>query len=457
MQAGVRANDDKDEAARHRAARVVCVDPTTQKPVRVTPGECAYFADDRRLTDTCAPVVTDGAILVPDFPNGAETVAVNIIVPEGYVALRGLRLKPGEARTVRLVPGRGVRGNVRLEDGGPTPPGLQVWAYWRSTFPEDKEMTSAEVEPDGAFRLARLPRGRAIRVMALGGRKGDAGLSDQVVLGPKSEEVQLILRRGGAIKGHVSSNESDTSSWTIRAIQEHARIPHLAGMPVRKLDTTGQFDIEGIPPGSYYLLVQDGDDTTRAITNAVPVGSLDLDIKLPRRVHVVGKVLGGVRQPAVLLTAWWADRQIVLETPEEVGGQFAMDLVPGLRYTFVAKQGDRIGVLANIRLPAESSELTLTLADATTLVVKPEEVGGQAYVVASRDGAAWSAWSPYGESATLHVPRSGKYSVFALSVPQFYGQVMVSLGQAMPVEGDSFSTVAVDAVASDQKIVVPVQ
>ncbi len=158
----------------------------------------------------------------------------------------------------------------------------------------------AECGADGRFTFERAPVG-AIRLVASGRDAAESLPVDATVALGATNEVQLVLRRGGTIRGLVL--DRDGKPDVERPIRGWAEGRSMNALEATA-DAQGRFVIEHVPPGKWSLMPQPRDDER----SNVPGGKLDWSdfSALRRTVTVVdGETLdvriGGIDENAIVV------------------------------------------------------------------------------------------------------------------------------------------------------------
>jgi protocatechuate 3,4-dioxygenase beta subunit len=137
-----------------------------------------------------------------------------------------------------------------------------------------ERLTSARTDSTGAFEFRNLTPGRPFVVVAMaaryltwgfGQRQPDGSPTRLTLLAGQERDVSIVLPRLGAISGRVLDPFGDplpgVGVYLFREAEVHGfRRMVAAGRPVepRPTNDLGQFRLDGLPPGDYYLAVLSG-------------------------------------------------------------------------------------------------------------------------------------------------------------------------------------------------------
>jgi protocatechuate 3,4-dioxygenase beta subunit len=223
----------------------------------------------------------------------APTLAHDIELAEGRTARVPLRLWPGAAVTGRLVAGRGepATGTASFAqlDGSPVP-----WSVLG--------LLTDAADAGGRFRIAAVPSGT--HLLEVQG-EGHAPLQRDVRVGGRDVEVDLgdiPLREGPGIRGWVRNPDGQPIAGArVRAFE--ARPLSTAQMGDVHTDADGGFELEGLEPGTYRLVVS-AEGHARALQQAT--AGTEAIVVLSPAAAISGLVLdeSGDPVPSCEVVAW---------------------------------------------------------------------------------------------------------------------------------------------------------
>lgn len=383
-------------------------------------------------------VAGDGSFQLTDLPEGTLAVHLDVDPPEPYLRLQPIVVRHGVGAAGPLLSdGMGsavlppamnmriplVRGGVLHGRVGPSvgrlPPSARVVAIWEPTSRFDRGLEAGGViQPTGAFRLSRVPVHQALKVV-VGGLRGSGLLGKQARGWAGTSSVQLSVERGCVLEGrteppavgcfiHVSWRRPDCATC-LRQLSTRGEV-----------DDQGRFQIPGLAPGSYDLVVAESDRTIRAVAEAVPVseGRGALLLRLPPQARLDGAVVGLPERESAMVEVWSESTGLLLGSAMSADGAFSFRLPAGLPCSILARCGDSVALMESVRPPV--ADLQLNLVPGLPLAAKLDDAMGPVYVMAGRGGVRFSVWTSPGEDVSLGVVAPGIYGVQLLSWGQAY-------------------------------------
>jgi protocatechuate 3,4-dioxygenase beta subunit len=341
----------------------------------------------RAIADDSTPIVTlagpDGhyELTLPDGP------VVLTASHDDYTSVAHDAEVAGKPLTVdfALVPGGTITGQVVARDTGKPVPGALIDARApRRRFEANHE---ALADGDGKFTLRSLPSG-AIALEASGyGYASSSPTTVEVGIGEQIDGVRVLVDHALSISGRVVDKASHqglpgahVAAWTM-ATQSKAEAPD-------PTDKDGAFEIVGVKPGSYLLLVM-AEDKMPDLGKTVEVTDKDVTGVV---VEVsTGATLQGRVDPSAVAS-------IELQPAGEIGIANVMEMI---KTTFVHADSDSTGAFVMRHVPEGSFVLvarakdgptgrlpvTVTGANQTGLVITLEQRGSISGRVIDTNGA----------------------------------------------------------------------
>ena len=253
-------------------------------------------------------------------------------------------------------------------------------------------MSSAAVEPSGAFRLEGVPIGTVtIRAMTTGrgfsSRKSSTPQTVEIAAG-SSRQVDIEFRSDTVVKGRVRRNGQALAGASVTFMPRPGGPQTNAGTSA---DDQGNYSVTGLDDGEYSVIVSDMQRFTSYTTTYAVHGSATFDIDhtantLRGRVvdSASGDPIDGARVQlrstgTGAATMRFGDR---VAATDSTGG-FTLDLVPPGNYVMTA---DRDGYGNDVR------NITVTESSMENVELKLQPTDGISLkVVDERDGRALSA------------------------------------------------------------------
>jgi protocatechuate 3,4-dioxygenase beta subunit len=251
------------------------------------------------------------------------------------------KVQPGTRLDVRLEKGRTVEGTVRDGASGGPVAGARVQAllFGSPSWDPEAGRVRAVADSEGRYRLQGLGPGR-YHVTATARGFGRANRAT----GQSGQPVDLFLLPGGAISGTVvGSDKKPLAAAIVHAQDSDQRWK--ASSPERT-DAQGRFEILGLDPGTYDLLVRlqgHAPGVIRGI-DVVNDGESRADVMLEPGARVEGRLVDSFEKPVPgQVVAHELNQQplpneasTLLRADAGIDGRFRIDAVPSGSLTFKA-------------------------------------------------------------------------------------------------------------------------
>ena len=342
---------------------------------------------ERELSEDAPPIVT---LTGPDghyelsLPDGSFALTA---AHDDYTAVTHEAEVVGKPLTLdfALVPGGTITGQVIARDTGKPVPGAVVEGRaGRRRYAGTRETVS---DGDGKFTLRSLPSG-AIALEAAGyGYASSSPTTVELGIGEQADGVRILVDHALSISGRVVDKASKqgipgahVAAWTM-ATQSKAVAPD-------PTDKDGAFEIVGVKPGSYLLVVMAEDkmpeigknvevtdkDVTGVIvevsTGATLSGHVDPGAVASIELSPAGEIgIGNIME--MIKTAF-------VHADSDGTGEFVLRHVPDGKFVIVARTKDG---------PTGKLAITVAGADQTGLVVTLEKRGSISGRVIDTNGA----------------------------------------------------------------------
>ena len=349
-------------------------------------------------------------------------VVLEIVAPPGYVdpgAIAGA--VGGPPVRIRLAREGVVRGTLTYEDGRPVRGGW-VRASWTDAEGRARRRSGA-LSPDGAWRIAPVPRDVALTILATNWGPGVAeGFApvQQYDVRANGKAVALVLKAGHVIEG-VVQDERGAPVTNVSITARRARgSRQQAG--AADPDATGRFRIHVSEPGDYELSAFRGTRIAGPLAVAAPATGVVFEIASPTTLS--GKVVGGGGGN-------WMIRAWPEGAPERAGlwqkagrdGTFRIQLRGRGSDRFViggydARSGRRRIARSGPVAPGRS-DVELRVEDARGIEGRVEWAEAAAGA-AARPVLGYELWSPgWRASGTLAVDAKGRFVIGKLAVGRY--------------------------------------
>ncbi len=154
--------------------------------------------------------------------------------------------------------------------------------------------SEAQYADDGAFEISVAPGTWDIRASADGYRPADVS-NVELEAGATKEGLELSLKRGGGLAGHVVDPRGNpVAGASVACCDAGTRPGGLAGGsgPSATSDGDGHFQLDGLPDGHVTLTVTDG-DFVPATRDVDPASTADVVITLSTGGEISGTVVSG--------------------------------------------------------------------------------------------------------------------------------------------------------------------
>jgi hypothetical protein len=172
--------------------------------------------------------------------------------------------RAGDGLVLPLPPHGVVAGTVLDPAGSPVPGATVLLRRHRSREaswdPADPGVEAVEVDDEGRFRFADLPRQGSLRLRAAAPGRPPSELEARV----GDAEVRLVLGHGGSLRARVRSSDGGAiagASANLFAMRPGGAVAHydhgvrLGGLPA-ELAEDGALRLERVPAGTYELVVE---------------------------------------------------------------------------------------------------------------------------------------------------------------------------------------------------------
>lgn len=252
-----------------RKVRVFRVTGRVEVPAGLPPGRGALFVSPAgTLSGTSHPVRPDGAFQLTGLQPGTYSLTARI--GEGStqaVARETLIVSDRDIKGLVLNPSSGyaITGRVSFPEGQPKEPGDRGVALIEQqghTFP----FLVDRLKPDSTFSIPGVPPGRyqieAVQFPKMSYVKsatlGAADILDKEfeITGPANLAITVAFD-SSTITGTASLNDEPAPGATVVLIPSGPRRAIHTYFKTVITDTTGRFELEGVPPGDYTLLAFD--------------------------------------------------------------------------------------------------------------------------------------------------------------------------------------------------------
>ena len=197
-------------------------------PEEVVTGDDGRFVFFRRLADSVQVAPSGGGHL-------PET---RTLEPLGEGAERG-ELDLGD---LVLREGRTLTGRVAKADGGAPVAGASLEASWAGEEAGSAASARDVSQADGTFRIEGIAPGRELTVTAR--KEGFAPRTASV--DPEADSVDLLLSRGGRVKGRACGTAWEVASMAIW----YGREGRASNRNQAAVDSAGRFVVENAEPGT---------------------------------------------------------------------------------------------------------------------------------------------------------------------------------------------------------------
>jgi hypothetical protein len=333
----------------------------------------------------------DAVSYYPGTPSAAAALAINVGLGQDVSGLSMTMAAPRLAA---------ISGTVRMADGSDAKATSVRLAQVPPFSPGGTSSSGVAVRPDGSFSIPNLAPG-AYTVEASPGTRSELVASAHVILDGTDVSVPLVIRRGVAVRGHVTFEGGPAPARAAGLgligfeAADPAQVPS-GGASVVNDDWT--FEVRGLsavrrfrvrPPDGWWLRdIRLGDnDITDATFDFSGPDLEGVEIRLTNRPSEVrGLVRDAAGRPtgdaAIVLLAedsskWTASDRYVVVTQPDQAGRFAHRGLPPGRYIAAAvdflEDGEETNPEMLEKLRGAGSSVVLTPGETTPLdlVVRP--------------------------------------------------------------------------------------
>lgn len=210
------------------------------------------------------------------------------------------KAEPGGRLILRLRPGGGIAGLVVDEDNSAISAfSVGVESFTPASDPHGASVRSAPPRPfndaGGAFKLEKLAPGRYVLAVSVEGRTPTKSSPIDVAAGSLTDNVRIVLPRGGTIEGQVldEATKQPVAGATV-AFDASAS----AGVDKARATTgaDGRYRLEGAPIGPFSLRVEHEGYRTRLLggLRVEPKRTLEQDTTLTATDGGAGMEFGGI-------------------------------------------------------------------------------------------------------------------------------------------------------------------
>ena len=210
---------------------------------------------------------TDYTFEVKDLLPGRYLLIANLTVQgRQYRGIEHVELGASPAQVnLGLEPGVDLSGSVRLEGSSPgEPQQFRVWLVQGDDFAVSSQ-PSAEVKPDGSFRIEGvlagvwdigvepIPKGGYIKSMRLG--EQDVLAEDMTIDRATTAPLNIVVStRGAVVDGVVTESDTEPAKKAYVLLAPAGRFENVWSFyRVESADEAGHFEIRGVMPGAYRL------------------------------------------------------------------------------------------------------------------------------------------------------------------------------------------------------------
>jgi protocatechuate 3,4-dioxygenase beta subunit len=373
-------------------ARGRVVDPAGQPiagaSIRISrpEGEASRFMfrvggmEDRQKPD--AWTVADGSFRIAGLEVGEYVLVVQREgyalkqVPSVNVAAEG----PNDWPAVVLSPGVAVAGFVRNGKGEPVV-GAQVNSFAVNAGPRG----TATTDPEGRFRLDGFGSDRAVMLFVTA--DGYAGLQREVT--PPSEDLSIVLKTTGTIRGRVEDAATNRPITDFSASHRAPRTGGFGGMQIRMGGDTektfqspdGTFELTGVPAGKWNVIasaagyrpaevagieIAEGETKEGVVLSLKKGASVSGRVLDPRRgtgvpnASVSWSQDSGSQRPGMAAIARLAGEGNAVST--DADGRYRVDGLPSGKVTLAAEHPDYLETSRTVEVEDDATvDLTLSL------------------------------------------------------------------------------------------------
>ncbi|AKT36242.1 carboxypeptidase regulatory-like domain-containing protein [Chondromyces crocatus] len=229
----------------------------------------------------------EGRFELPPEAEGCLAMAVHAL----HQPSEKTQLHAGRENTLRLMAGGVIEGAVLDEQGRPvTSYQLAVEAFVPSLDPEARygNRSRRVSDPEGLFRMDRLPPGRYVLAASAEGRPPARSEGIEVERGRTTAHVRITLAQGATLRGRVTDAETQAPIGEAQVQLDAVTSSGPSAIPAVKTDDAGRFEITGVPrQGPFSVRVQHADYMAKIVPglDARGGGSTEVDVGLRRRVE----------------------------------------------------------------------------------------------------------------------------------------------------------------------------
>ncbi|MHC4777025.1 MAG: MSCRAMM family protein, partial [Planctomycetota bacterium] len=252
-----------------------------------------------RASDVKAVTGPDGAFALVRLKEGA--LSITVTHPEyGKYSKSGIQIKAGETPAeleIKLAPGGRIRGTVRDADGGGVFGDYVVVQKTR----DFTTRTTLETGKDGTYTTELLTPGQYQVIRVDGKDTSKVKVKMTKVKSGETATVDFGEPSGCRLHGKVTERGKAVNACNVSLIRISGRTEKEAEFGVSVTDEGGEYEIRGVQPGEYFLLVQtgqiEGSGRARTVRKRVVVSgedrTLHTDLEFPS-----GAIAGVVRDGA---------------------------------------------------------------------------------------------------------------------------------------------------------------
>ena len=216
----------------------------------------------------------------------------------GLAAKKVEKVRAGAPLAVTLAKGATIEGTVRDSHNAPVPKARVVarddsGLGGPGLFEPDAGVLVTTTDAKGQFRIEGVGPG----LHSLTARARRAGYGRRANVRPGSR-VDLLLLPGATIFGRATGPRGEpVAGATVTTGRDE--IGPLGDSPVETTDSSGQFELLGLPPGTHWLVVRHKDFAPGVVTGVTleREASAKVDVTLGPGLRVIGRLVGGDGRP----------------------------------------------------------------------------------------------------------------------------------------------------------------
>jgi protocatechuate 3,4-dioxygenase beta subunit len=343
-----------------------------------------------------------GAFRLPQKRAGLYDVRVEAT---GLAARTVEKVRPGAPLSITLAKGRSLEGTVRDGSTGEPVAGARVEARENGNFPvaDDPRAGTIEAVSDakGRYRLDGLRDAlHVVSVAAKGyGRSFKAGVAP-------GRTVPFHLSPGVSLRGTVWGPQKKPVEGAL--IQAEREMPGPGRLRPEVSDAQGRFEVMGITPGPYRLVVRHKDHAPTVVSgiNVEATADSTVDVVMDRPVPLVGRLVGPEPEARVVgsVTVTEIDGQRaplslldVLRTDTDAEGRFRLvALAPGNHVLEATARGYASRpVEVSVRPGAQENAGDITMEAGLAIRGKVKDKAGAPIAEARVDALATARMMPF--------------------------------------------------------------